>query len=176
MESNKTDINDKEILQGIQNQISSFDSKAGILISVVSIILALSLSLVDVLLILKGNTIPYVIFSAVYFLFICNAILTISLAILVVIPRTTPKEMLGEDKHKNVNYYKDLTKMDYIGFKDNKEIFYGNEQIMFTQIKVNSIICNKKHSFLSKAIASLISLASFIIIIIVLSIVFLAII
>lgn len=176
MENNKTDINDKEILQGIQNQIGSFDSKAGILISVVSIILALSLSLIDVLLTLKGNIIPYIIFSIIYFLFMCNAIITISLSVLVVIPRSTPKEMFGEDKHKSVNYYKDLTKMSYNNFIENKEKFYGNEQIMFTQIKVNSLICNKKHFFLSKAILSLISLASLIVIMLALSIIFLAII
>ena len=50
MESNvKFSEENEKILSGVQSQISSFDSKASILISIVSILLALSLSLIDIL-------------------------------------------------------------------------------------------------------------------------------
>ena len=133
----KPNIENKEILNGIYAQISSFDSKAGILISVVSILLAISLSLIDVLTSIdKDKILP---FSIVYGLFLVSAIVTIIFSILVVIPRNTSKKLKGDKV--NVNYYKDLTSMDYNSFKENKILFYNNEEILFNQIKTNAEIC-----------------------------------
>ena len=99
----KSNTENKEILNGIYEQIGSFDSKAGILISVVSILLAISLSLIDVLVsIQKEKILP---FSIVYGLFLISAIITIVFSVMVVFPRNTPKKLKG--KEVNVNYYKE---------------------------------------------------------------------
>lgn len=155
----KPNIENKEILNGIYAQINSFDSKAGILISVISILLAISLFLIDVLNnILKKYIFP---FSIIYGLFLLLSIATISFSVLVVIPRKCPKKYKNIDKHRNVNYYIDLTNMTYNDFVDNKIEFYNNEETMFMQILVNAEICKRKHLFLKLAIFSMVPLAIF---------------
>ena len=80
----------KKILDGIQNQISSFDNKASILLSVVGIIFALTLSFLDLFhndFYIVKNTFFKRWFSSVFVLYIVVAILIIVCFILVIVPR-----------------------------------------------------------------------------------------
>lgn len=169
MDNEKEKFEDnKDILQGVTNQIVSFDTKAGILISVIGIIFALSLSLVDVAPLLKQNTTNYHIFCVFFVLSLVSSIISIVFSLLVVIPRENKQQKV------NVNYYRDLDGMSFDEFKKNKLAFMNDEEVMFNQIKINANICNKKHHFLKLSIYSLIPLGAFLITTVILALVFLA--
>ena len=142
--------NDKEILNGVLSQINSFDSKAGILISVIGIVFGLSLTLLNNF---KeySNCLPKLLsFAIIYILFILSLLVAILFSVLVIFPRQS------KEKKNNVNYYMDLCEMDYADFKKNSTCFYSDESIFFNQIKTNAKICKKKHKFLRYSVLSLI--------------------
>ena len=137
--------NNKRILEGVLNQINSFDSKAGILISIMSIVFGLSLTLLDFLKTNELGSCKYIVFSIVYLLFVISIIASIILSVLVIIPRGRPKNA----ERNNINYYMDLSEMEYDEFKDNRKKFNDiNDLAFFNQIKTNALICTKKHKFL----------------------------
>lgn len=151
--------NDKEILSGILAQINSFDSKAGILISVIGIIFGLSLSLLANFKEYSTCKPKLIAFALIYILFVISSLISITFSVLVIIPR--------ESKEKNnVNYYMDLCEMNYDNFKSNSNSFYTDESIFFNQIKTNAKICKKKHRFLRYSILSMIPCALFVLVLI----------
>ena len=133
---------EKEILNGVQAQISSFDNKASILLSVVGIIFALTLSFLDVF-----HADYYIAKSSAYkgwyfTLFIIYIILTIVLIvslILVIIPRS------HKTKKKYSDYYKDIDDMSIDKLKESIYNSSKNDTDVLEQIKINSNICAKKH-------------------------------
>ncbi len=156
MDSNKSGIdstanirNDKEILQGILSQINSFDSKAGILISVIGIVFGLSLTLLGNFTHQTSRDPLIIAFAITYILFILSSLIAIVFSVLVIVPRESKKDKV------NVNYYMDLCDMNYDDFKRNSSNFFSNDAIFFNQIKTNAIICKRKHRFLKLSIISM---------------------
>lgn len=161
----------KEILLGINNQISSFDNKASILISAIGIVFALSLSFLDVFceetFLLKSQnfkTFYYILFI----LFIINSIIVIGSYILVIIPR----KKIGNKKY--VNYYNDIAEFDLDEHDDYDgllEEYTKNNRLLTEQIIINSKICKKKHLFLKIGITSLIPFSLLLLALIILTII-----
>lgn len=158
--------NDKEILNGIIAQINSFDSKAGILIFIMSIVFGLSLPLLTNVREYSFCKSKLITFAVFYILFVISSLITISFSVLVIVPRES------KEKKNNVNYYMDLCEMEYESFKNNSKNFYTDESIFFNQIKTNAKICKKKHLFLRYSIVSMIPSALFVIALIVMAILF----
>lgn len=158
--------NDKEILNGILAQINSFDSKAGILISVIGIIFGLSLTLLNNFKEYKDCLPKLTAFAIVYLLFVISSLIAIVFSVLVILPRES-KEMKN-----NVNYYMDPCEMDNCSFKSNSKAFYSDGSIFFNQIKTNAKICKKKHKFLRRSIMSMIPCGVFVLVLIVMAIFF----
>lgn len=135
---------EKEILDGVQAQISSFDNKASILLSVVGIIFALTLSFLDVF---HSETYIYkeisfkVWYSAIFVIYIIVTVILIASLVLVIIPRNKSKNM----KLKCFNYYKDINKMNVDDLKSAIEKSTCNDDVLIEQIKINSKICTMKH-------------------------------
>lgn len=166
---------EKNILNNVSEQISSFDIKASIQVSIIGIIFGFSFSFIEVLdKIKKLEGIEksvinkyYISFSITYICAIVFAILTIVFSMLVIIPRK------HHDERVNINYYNDLKDMSYDEYKENGKSFISSDEQIFKQIKVNSKICAKKHFFLKASILSMIPYAAFMLALIILSIVFL---
>lgn len=160
MEDKKTKTsniqNDKEILNGILAQINYFDSKAGILISVIGIVFGLSLTLLTNFKEYSAYKQKLIAFAIIYTLFVISSLITITFSVLVIIPRGS------KEKKNNVNYYMDLCAMEYEDFKSNSTNFYTDESTFFNQIKINAKICKKKHQFLRYSILSMIPCALFV--------------
>lgn len=160
MDEKKTKVtsiqNDKEILNGILAQINSFDSKAGILISVIGIIFGLSLSLLTNFKEYSTCKPKLIAFALIYILFVISSLISITFSVLVIVPRES------KEKKNNVNYYMDLCEMNYDDFKSNSNSFYTDESIFFNQIKTNAKICKKKHRFLRYSILSMIPCGLFV--------------
>ena len=165
--SDKSNIqNDKEILNGVLAQIHSFDSKAGILISVIGIVFGLSLTLLGSFKEFKDCLPKLSAFAIVYLLFVMSSLSAIVFSVLVILPRGS------KEKKNNVNYYMDLCEMDYCDFKNNSKSFYTDESIFFNQIQTNAKICKKKHKFLRLSIMSMIPCGVFVLALIVMAIIF----
>lgn len=122
--------NDKEILTGILNQINSFDSKAGILISVIGIVFGLSLSLLSYISNYPNHSAKRAFYAIIFVLFVISSITAIAFSALVIIPRTS------KEKKNNVNYYMDLCEMDYELFKCNCSSFYSDESLFLIRSKL----------------------------------------
>lgn len=144
----------KEILQGIQNQIGSFDNKASIFLAAVGIVFALSTSFIDVFHnewyinlndekfknIYKGFFISFI----VVFLFVILAF------VLVLWPRKkTINKVFG-------NYYSDIAKEKRENIDKILDDFSNDDTLLVDQIKINSDICNQKHFFLVAGILLLV--------------------
>ena len=159
---------DQRILDGVQSQISAFDSKAGILISVIGIVFALSLSMLDIFPNLINATTQYVTLAITYGLSLLCELFAIFCSIMVVFPRSHK-----ESKPCNVNYYMDLSLMDYEAFKIAKNNFFSREEAFFRQIETNAKIAKRKHRWLKASIICLIPLAITLITSIIMALVFL---
>ena len=141
--------NNKEILEGIQSQISFFDNKASILLSVVGIIFALTLSFLDVFhsefFLGKDAT-----FRNFYILlFICYILITLTLIIfliLVILPRKHNRN------GKYPNYYLDIKDLSKQDLKDAIKRYSEEDDMILEQIKINAEICMKKHKCLKLGI------------------------
>lgn len=132
----------KQILDGIQNQISSFDNKASILLSIVGIIFALTMSFLDVFhtsFYVEQNTVFKGWFSSIFVIYIIITILIIVSFILVIIPRT------NKEKTKYPNYYRDIKNMTKEELKQSLIEYSNSNELIIEQIMINSSICNKKH-------------------------------
>lgn len=156
--------------QTIKEQIDRFDNKASILIAVVSIVFAISLSMVDVFEHLKTSVqtdethakyISLIVFACLYIIaFILEMIFLVS----VIYPRKKK-----EPGKKSLLYYYDISEMN------NEEIKNAlNEDDLDTeveQLKVNSLICRKKHKRIICAVWTLIPLFAFAIVMFIIAIV-----
>ncbi len=146
----------KEILNGIYNQISAFDNKAGLLISVVGIVFALSL---DFLSLFNKSTficcelyikiICYILFA----IYILSFVSVISCLVLVIIPRE------NKDRTKSANYYKDIVNMSSDEYKKSLNDYINKDDTVVNQIIKNANICDRKHKWLKKGIVCLIPYA-----------------
>ena len=141
--------NEKEILEGVQYQISSFDNKASILLSIVGIIFALTLSFLDVFhadfFIIKEQA--FKLFYYVLFIFyIAVTITLIFLLIFVIIPRKHKREK------EYPNYYMDIKKLEDNELKKSIIQYNSDNSMIIEQIKINAEICAKKHKFLKLGI------------------------
>ena len=136
---------EKKILEGVQSQIASFDSKASILLSVVGIIFALTLSFLDVFhtdyFISNHPTFKFW-YSFLFILYIVITIITIVLLISVIIPRN------HKNRKRYPNYYKDIIKYTNDELKEDIKKYNMDDSLIIEQIKINAIICNQKHTFL----------------------------
>lgn len=84
--------NDNEILNGILAQINSFDSKAGILISVIGIVFGLSLTLLSNFKEYKDCLPKLTAFATVYLLFVISSLIAIVFSVLVILPRESKEK------------------------------------------------------------------------------------
>ncbi len=146
----------KDNLNITQKQIEKFDGKADSLIAIVSIVFAISLSMINVFIEIASaemttkNHVKYIlllIFSILYFLsFTLEMIFLIS----VIFPRKKTKSNI-----MSLTYYWDVSLMDNKKIQQlaNKE----NEiNSVIDQLRINSVICAKKHKKLVKAIWTMI--------------------
>jgi len=132
-------------LELILNQITSFDNKASIIVSILGIVFALSFTVIDVISSKSDQIKPYIFSSFLFFLISIIVALTFSVLVLF------PKNRKGKFNQKSLTYYKDLkdiTNDEYIRlFKDN-----GNCGISIEQINQNARICSFKHLMLKISI------------------------
>ena len=155
MNTEKRRVEEENILDSIYSQISSFDNKASILVSIVGIVFALILNFLDVFSGESFNTIETNVKITYYFLFILFclvALLTIFSFIMVIFPR----------KHKDAihapNYYRNIAQTDEEQYKQDLDKYLDTDDII-KQIKINADICNKKHFWLKVGIILLIPFA-----------------
>lgn len=139
----------------IKEQIDKFDNKANILITIVGIIFAISLSMLDVFRTFESITASYIlllIFTSLYFVFFG---LEMFFLIMVIYPR----KKKNKDK-KSLSYYIDVSKMTDDEIIDS----FDNEDCIseIDQLKINANICTRKHKYLVKAIWTLIPLFVFV--------------
>jgi len=140
-----------ELLCGIKDQITAFDNKANILITVLGIIFALSFSAINLLVENDYGWWVYLFFG----LYMLCLILSISLSLCVMTPRCRKKSKNGIVS-KSCTYYGDL--------KDMSEEEFNNscaKDTHFEQIKTTSRIAWRKHRFVRATIFSLIPLGIF---------------
>ena len=156
MNTEKRRVEEENILDSIYSQISSFDNKASILVSIVGIVFALILNFLDVFSGESFNTIETNVKITYYFLFILFclvALLTIFSFIMVIFPR----------KHKDAihapNYYRNIAQTDEEQYKQDLDKYLDTDDIIIKQIKINADICNKKHFWLKVGIILLIPFA-----------------
>lgn len=86
--------NDKEILNGILTQINSFDSKAGILISVIGIVFGLSLTLLTSFKEYSACEQKLIAFAIIYILFVISSLITITFSVLVIFQEEVKKRKI----------------------------------------------------------------------------------
>lgn len=152
-----------EILNGIQNQISYFDNKAGLMLSIVGIVFALALSFLDVF-----HSDFYLILSPAFktwylVLFVSLLVLTmwtILCFILVIFPR---KNKTGK---QYPNYYLDICKMEEKQLNHALSDYVKEDKMLIGQIKINAGICKRKHEWF---VLGSISLFFFVLLIVALS-------
>ena len=141
--------NEKEILNGVQSQISSFDNKASILLSVVGIIFGLTLSFLDVFhaeFFEQQSSCFRNWYSTLFILYVLVTIVLIIFLILVIFPRKNKNGLKSPDYYLDIN---SLTKEELNeAIKKNNE----NNGMILDQIKNNSKICSTKHFWLKSSI------------------------
>ena len=151
---------ENEILEGVQKQISSFDTKASILLSAVGVVFALTLSFLDVFhagFYLAKDEIFKIIYCILFTLYIVATIIIFVFLVLVIVPRRHKQE------NKYPNYYVDINKLSKDELKDSIKEYYSSSSMILEQIKANASICDTKHKFLARGIWALIPFISLII-------------
>ena len=141
-------------LELILNQITSFDNKASIIVSILGIVFALSFTVIEIIS-SKSNQIKPYIFSS-FLLFLVSIIATLTFSVLVLLPKNRKSKI----NHKSLTYYKDLkdiTNDEYIRlFKEN-----GDCGVSIEQINQNARICSFKHLMLKISIVLMIPMVLF---------------
>lgn len=137
---------DKDILESVLRESNSFDNKAGIVISVMGVVLGLSLTFIERFDEFKSEKISYCCFMILYILYILASIISISYSIFVIYP------FYKKLHFDNAYEYDDLSKMKFEDYKKNKEEYFKSEKIIFDQIKEYSFICKEKHRELAISI------------------------
>lgn len=138
----------------IKEQIDKFDNKANILIAIVSIIFAISLSMLDILKNRESITISYIlllIFTSCYFI-------SFGLEMFFLIMVIYPRRKKNKDK-KSLSYYLDVSSMTDDEIDACLENIDCSSEI--DQLRINANICTRKHKFLVRAIWTLIPLFTF---------------
>ena len=150
---NKEKIN--ENINIIKEQIDKFDNKANILITIVGIIFAISLSMLDVFREFESITITYILLLIFTILYFISFGVEMFFLIMVIYPRRKK----NKDK-KSLSYYLDVSKMTDDEF--NACLDSKNCITEIDQLKINANICTRKHKFLVKAIWTLVPLFTFV--------------
>lgn len=135
----------------IKEQIDKFDNKANILIAIVSIVFAISLSMLDILKNREAITISYIlllIFMSCYFI-------SFGLEMFFLIMVIYPRRKKNKDK-KSLSYYLDVSSMTDDEINACLENIDCSSEI--DQLRINANICTRKHKFLVRAIWTLIPL------------------
>lgn len=138
----------------IKEQIDKFDNKANILIAIVSIVFAISLSMLDILKNRESITISYIlllIFTSCYFI-------SFGLEMFFLIMVIYPRRKKNKDK-KSLSYYLDVSSMTDDEIDACLENIDCSSEI--DQLRINANICTRKHKFLVRAIWALIPLFTF---------------
>ena len=156
----------KEIFNEIESQINKMDNKAGILVSVVGIVFALTIDLLNV--VSKSEvSIYYKTFSYIFLgIYLLSFLASMSFFILTIIPR---KKKACDNEKININYYYDLSDIqrESADNKTRNEVFNDklkkeeNEEdnTLTNQIFINAEICRRKHDTLFYGIIALVPLA-----------------
>lgn len=142
----------QKILDNLYAQISSFDNKANIFITVIGIVFALSLSFLDVFRdcsFVKSSCGVKIYYYTCFILFIINIIFSIFSFVMVIVPRKY------RGKKVNANYYKHIAGMSIIDLKKEINDYIKDEEQIINQIKINGDICNKKHNWVMAGMISL---------------------
>ena len=140
------DEKNKELLDGIQSQIASFDNKASILLSIVGIVFALALSILNVFQseLYNAQSVSFQkAFLVLFILFIVASVLAIASFAWVIVPRK------HHSKNKYPNYYADVCKMDDQELRTTVKEYFEKDTLILEQMKINSEICLKKHKLIS---------------------------
>lgn len=152
MEDKKEEKNN--ILNSIYAQISAFDNKASILISVIGIVFAISLNFLSIFQ-TESFTNSYISLKVWYYIFFFTFCLTSFLSILsfvmVIIPRSDKRAQ------NSPNYYKNISSMSIEEI--NNAIVGKENDYLIKQIKINGDLCMKKHKWLMAGIYLLIPFA-----------------
>lgn len=172
MNDDKEKYNLKEqIFCEIENQINKMDSKAGMLISALGIVFALTTDLFSIYSIEKFNDFS-VSFKAFCFvitgLYCLSFVFSMFMFIGAILPRTNKKQKKQNNEDFHVNYYYDLSNKLRLASKNknidiselfNKaiesEINDGHKNLE-NQIFTNADICRKKHDKIVMGIVGLI--------------------
>ena len=136
----------KEILQGVQNQIGSFDNKASIFLAAVGIVFALATSFMDVFhdqwYIDLNDEVFKNWYRGLFISFVAVSLIIIVAFILVLWPRKkTINKMYG-------NYYDDIANSNRDDLNLMLDSFSKDDELLIDQIKINSDICKTKHKYL----------------------------
>lgn len=163
-------IKKKEIFEEIEVQINKMDNKAGLLISAVGIVFALSIDLLDIFSkkgfesMAKWRRITAYAFSILYVLsFIFSMLMFISS----IFPRKNKKQKESNNEYLHVNYYYDLSELQKAEEKDKRDGIFNealSEEVktldnLTNQIFTNADICRKKHDKLFYGIIALVPFA-----------------
>lgn len=159
----------KEIFDEIEMQINKMDNKAGLLISAIGIVFALTIDLFSVFSqdgFLNANK-WYIVLS--YFfasVYIISFVVSMLFFVLTIFPRKNKKQKELNKEEIHINYYYDLSELQrkYCIDKNNRDQVF-NEKLDFAmssgenltnQIFTNSDICRKKHDKINIGIKFLI--------------------
>ena len=144
-----------ETLKILLNQITSFDNKASIIVTILGIVFALSFTVIDVIAGKSACQKPYIFASFISFL-VC-VLLSFTFAISVFSPRKRKKNIVHK---RSLTYYEDLKDMDAREYED---LFNASNDAgaSIEQINTNAEICSKKHKHLIRSIRCLIFVALF---------------
>lgn len=142
------------ILNGIYSQISSFDNKSSILISVIGIVFAISLNFLFIFQTESfiNSAISLKVWYYIFFFSFCLVSFSSILSfVMVIIPRS-------DKRAKNSpNYYRNISCMSIEEI--NNAIMEKNSDYLLNQIKINGDLCMKKHKWLMAGIYLLIPFA-----------------
>lgn len=136
------------LLNEIKTQINRFDSKASILLTISGVLLGMSFGWIKLFKTDLNHSIRPIeyclsIFTICYILLL---VFSICLFIMTILPRKRPKKMKQTETNNSIWYYEDLSKMELEIIK--VELSKIDKIDLTEQIKINSIIANKKYTFL----------------------------
>ncbi|MCQ2799772.1 MAG: DUF5706 domain-containing protein [Bacilli bacterium] len=144
----------ENLLEGIKNQISTFDQKAGTLIPTIGIIYAL---LIDIITLFSSD--PFVqseskwkLWAYVfYFAMILFGVVSVTCFVAVIFPRKRQS-----DNEIHPDYYLDINELDKDDFDLKFSQFEKSEDVLEKQVLANANICSIKHTLLRSGIFALV--------------------
>ncbi|CCV64715.1 hypothetical protein BN85411380 [Alteracholeplasma palmae J233] len=148
MNDSNNDIREQKkiSLDIVLNQISSFDSKASVVVSIMGIVFALSFTVIEIISDKADKVKPQIFIF--FILFLISIITSLTFSVLVLFP----KNRKGKTSKKSLTYYKDLR--DIMSDDEYMMLFKDANDcgISIEQIKQNAIICSFKHLMLKISI------------------------